>query len=114
MKRQKNRLRNLGTIKTAATSKSGSGKLFESVKQSQWEIPCGAASSLSIEDIENKIVVLFPKHNSDYPFRTRASKASKQIVFRLEKVLIETIKSLPLELKNTYPCAGAIRNSRFE
>jgi hypothetical protein len=104
----------LGTIKSVVISKSGSKKPFESVEQSPSEMPYGTTSPLSIKDIDNKIGVWLQRQGSDSSIRTRASKVSKQIKLGLEKVLIETIRSLPLEPKNTCPYASAIRNSRFE
>lgn len=104
----------MGTIKSAVISKSGSRKLFECVKQSLLEMPREITSPLSIKDMEYKTVVLLPRHNSHSSSSTRAPKASEQIMLGLEKVLIETVKSLPLEPENACPCPGAIRNLRFE
>ena len=41
------------------------------------------------------------------------SKVSKQILPKIEEVLIETIRSLPLKREGNCPCANALRNARF-
>jgi 5'-methylthioadenosine phosphorylase len=42
------------------------------------------------------------------------SKISEEIMPKLEQVLIGTIKALPLQREGNCPCAGALRNARFE
>ncbi len=42
------------------------------------------------------------------------SKVSKQIMPKLEQVLIETVKALPLKRKDRCPCVGAPRNARIK
>lgn len=41
-------------------------------------------------------------------------KVSKQIMPRLEQVLIETVRALPLKRNGNCPCADALRNARFK
>jgi len=42
------------------------------------------------------------------------SKVSEQIMPKLEQLLIETIKALPLQREDNCPCAGALRNARLK
>jgi 5'-methylthioadenosine phosphorylase len=42
------------------------------------------------------------------------SRISKQIMPKLEKLLIESIRGLPVERKKACPCASALRSARFE
>jgi 5'-methylthioadenosine phosphorylase len=42
------------------------------------------------------------------------SKVSEKIMPKLEQVLIETIKALPLQRKGNCPCANALRNARVK
>ena len=42
-----------------------------------------------------------------------ATTIFKQNVLRLEKVLIETVRGLPLKSKTTCACAKATENARF-
>jgi 5'-methylthioadenosine phosphorylase len=42
------------------------------------------------------------------------AKVSNQIMPRLEKLLIETIRALPIARKETCPCTSALRSARFE
>lgn len=42
------------------------------------------------------------------------SKVSKQIMPKLEQILIETIKALPLKREGNCPCASALKNARFK
>lgn len=42
------------------------------------------------------------------------SKASKQILPKLEQVLIETVKALPVKRGDKCPCATALKNARFK
>lgn len=114
MRKPKSKLRSLGTIKIAVIGASGFKQLFESGGQSQSEMPNGITLPLSIGKIDDKKVVFLPRHGSDQSVNFRALKVSKQIMLGIEKVLIETIRSLPLKRKNTCPCVSPIRNSRFE
>jgi 5'-methylthioadenosine phosphorylase len=42
------------------------------------------------------------------------SKASKPIISKLEQVLIEAVRILPLKREGNCPCASALRSARFE
>jgi 5'-methylthioadenosine phosphorylase len=42
------------------------------------------------------------------------SRVSRQIMPKLEKLLIETIRGLPIERKEACKCASALRSARFE
>ncbi len=42
------------------------------------------------------------------------SKVSKQITPKIEQLLIETVKVLPIERKGNCPCASALRGARFK
>jgi hypothetical protein len=42
------------------------------------------------------------------------SRVSKQIMPKLEKLLIETIKVLPIDRNEACKCASALRSARFE
>jgi 5'-methylthioadenosine phosphorylase len=42
------------------------------------------------------------------------SEASKQILPKIEQILIKTLKDFPLERKGNCPCAGALRDARFK
>lgn len=42
------------------------------------------------------------------------SKVSKQIMPKIEQVLIATVKALPLKRRNNCPCASALRDARFK
>jgi len=42
------------------------------------------------------------------------SKVSEQIMPKLEQLLIETVKALPLPREGNCPCASALRNARFK
>jgi 5'-methylthioadenosine phosphorylase len=42
------------------------------------------------------------------------SKVSKQILPKLEKLLTESIRGLPIEREKACHCASALRNARFE
>jgi 5'-methylthioadenosine phosphorylase len=42
------------------------------------------------------------------------SRVSKQIMQNLEKLLIETVRGLPIERKEACNCASALRSARFE
>jgi 5'-methylthioadenosine phosphorylase len=44
---------------------------------------------------------------------SEVAKTSKQILPKMEKLLIETVKSLPLKREGTCPCATALRSSRL-
>lgn len=102
----------MGTPRSAALSKSELGKLSENSGQLLPEMPCGTASPYVI-DASNESV-LISRYNLDCPFTVCRSKVSKQNMPRLGKVLIETIKSLPLEPNSTCPRASAIMDQRFE
>lgn len=42
------------------------------------------------------------------------SKVSKQIMPKIEQVLIAAVKALPLKRRNNCPCASALRDARFK
>jgi len=42
------------------------------------------------------------------------SETSKQILPKIEQVLIDTVKRLPLKREGNCPCANALKNARFE
>jgi hypothetical protein len=42
------------------------------------------------------------------------SKVSEQIMSKLEKVLTETVKALPLQREGNCPCANSLKNARVK
>ncbi|MEM2953291.1 MAG: S-methyl-5'-thioadenosine phosphorylase [Candidatus Bathyarchaeia archaeon] len=45
---------------------------------------------------------------------SEVSKVSKQIMPRIEQILIETVKALPLEREGGCPCVNALKDARFQ
>ena len=45
---------------------------------------------------------------------SEVSKVSKQIMPKIEQILIETVKALPLEREGECPCINALKDARFQ
>jgi hypothetical protein len=43
-----------------------------------------------------------------------ASKVSEEIMSKLEQVLTETVKALPLQRESNCPCANSLKNARIK
>lgn len=117
MRRLKNRLKSLETARIAIIGGSGLENLFKNAKRLSLETSYGTASSLLFTKNESKNVIFLPRHGPEQNTETfimcRVFRVSTRICTSLEKVLIETIRGLPLKIKATCYCAKATKSARF-